>query len=75
VILLEQLRMDALLTPEQLAEKIEQHPTITGEVSGRTIRRIEEGGRARLSSLAPLAEFFEVRPTELLRDVRGEVAA
>lgn len=55
---LEQMRLDALLTPEQVADR-------TG-VSAKTIRRAESGTKPRLSTLRPLAEFFEVQPSELL---------
>lgn len=46
--LLEQLRIDRGLTPEELGE-------IAG-VSGRTVRRIEEGNGARAGSLFKLAQ-------------------
>lgn len=60
---LEQLRLDALLTPEELATRID------GRVSARTIRRIETSGHtARVSTLGPLAEFFEVPASDLVRD-------
>lgn len=55
---LEQLRVDALLTPEDLAEK-------TG-VSARTIRRLEaRQGKATIATLAPLATFFSVPASTL----------
>ena len=55
---LEQLRVDALLTPEQLSE-------LTG-VHGGTIRRIESGKGAQIVTLAKLSTYFEVPASELL---------
>lgn len=57
---LEQLRLDALLTPEQLGE-------VTG-VAGNTIRRLEAGKTARVSTLARLSAYFAVSASELLRE-------
>lgn len=61
---LEQLRLDALLTPEQLGQMC--------KVSGRQIRRIEAGdvGRVRMSTLAKLSTHFAVPASELLGPVR-----
>lgn len=59
MIRLEQLRLDALLTPEQLAD-------VTG-VSGATIRRLEKGQGAQVATLAKLSTYFAVPASELLR--------
>lgn len=64
---LEQLRLDALLTPEQLGEK-------TG-VAGNTIRRLEAGKSARVSTLARLSTYFAVSASELLREVGSDSKA
>jgi transcriptional regulator with XRE-family HTH domain len=65
---LEQLRLDALLTPEALSQD-------TG-VSPRTIRRLEKDGHgAQVATLGKLAARFDVKPSELLRDVDAGVAA
>jgi transcriptional regulator with XRE-family HTH domain len=58
VILLQRLRLDAGLTPEQLGEE--------AGVSGMTIRRIEDGKPTRPATLKKLADRFEVRASELL---------
>lgn len=60
------MRIDARMTPEQLGEK--------AGVAGMTIRRLEEGKRARVSTLAKLADALnaatgsEVQPSELLSE-------
>jgi transcriptional regulator with XRE-family HTH domain len=66
---LEQLRIDRFLTPEQLAEQ--------SGVPARTIRNLEAGevGRPRLTTLRPLAEFFDVPPSELLGPSKPREAA
>jgi transcriptional regulator with XRE-family HTH domain len=58
---LEQLRIDALLSREQLAAEC--------GVSDRTIARLEQGRGAQVATLGKLASFFKVKPSELLRDV------
>ena len=63
---LEQLRLDALLTREQLANE-------TG-VSGRTIGRLEQGKGAHVATLGKLASYFAVKPSELLREVEVEAS-
>jgi transcriptional regulator with XRE-family HTH domain len=57
---LEQLRIDAGLTPESLADR--------AHVGSRTIRRIEAGHGARLETLVRLGEFFRVPPSDLIRE-------
>lgn len=67
---LEQMRIDARLTPEQLGER--------AGVAGMTIRRLERGEKARVSTLAKLADALggDVQPSELLREVvKTEAAA
>lgn len=61
MIRLEQLRLDARLTPEQLGEKAGVH--------GGTVRRIEAGHGAQVTTLGKLADCFDVKPSELLRQV------
>lgn len=56
---LEQLRLDAGLTPEQLAEET--------AVSSRTIRRIEAGHGAWVQTLDKLAKRFAVPTSDLRR--------
>lgn len=64
---LEQARLDARLTVEQLAE-------ISG-VSPRTIRRLEEGAGGHVATLGKLADALDdVRPSELLQDASGAAA-
>lgn len=58
---LEQLRLDALLSREQLAAE--------AGVSGRTIGRLEQGKGAHVATLGKLADYFSVKPSELLREV------
>ena len=57
---LEQLRVDAGLTPEQLAERV--------GVSNRTICRLERGHSGRIRTLRLLADFFEVPASDLTRE-------
>lgn len=59
----QQLRIDARLTPTQLAEK-------TG-VSRRTIERIESGKGARVETLGALADFFNVPASTLTMSALG----
>jgi transcriptional regulator with XRE-family HTH domain len=60
---LQQLRVDALMTPEDLGDA-------TG-VSPRTIRRrLEDGRGARIETLRKLARHFEVPASELLAPAR-----
>lgn len=54
---LEQLRLDAGLTRQQLSAETDVH--------GTTITRIEEGERTTPKTLVKLARFFAVRPSEL----------
>jgi transcriptional regulator with XRE-family HTH domain len=54
---LEQLRIDARLTPEELGE-------LCG-VSGVTIRNLEKGKRARVDTLGKIADHFGIRPSEV----------
>lgn len=70
MIRLEQARMNARLTVEQLA-------AATG-VSARTIRNLEAGRGARDTTVFALADRLNVTPSELLRrvdDMPEEVAA
>ncbi|MDX6534003.1 MAG: Helix-turn-helix domain [Gaiellales bacterium] len=57
---LEQLRLDAGWTPEQLSEK--------SGVAPATIRRLENGKGGQVRTLVDLAEALDARPSELLRD-------
>jgi transcriptional regulator with XRE-family HTH domain len=59
---LQQLRVDALMTPEELGDA-------TG-VSPRTIRRLEDGRSARIETLRKLARHFAVPASELLAPAR-----
>jgi transcriptional regulator with XRE-family HTH domain len=54
---LAELRFNKGLTPEELGEEC--------EVSGRTIRRLEDGGKPTASTAKKLADYFELRPSEL----------
>jgi DNA-binding XRE family transcriptional regulator len=54
---LAELRFNEGLTPEQLGEAC--------EVSGRTIRRLEEGIRPSPSIAKKLADHFKVKPSEI----------
>lgn len=71
MIRLEQLRYDAGLTAEQLAEQV-------GGVSARTIRRIESGAVAkpRPAIAKRIAAYFgeHVTATDLLQPVEREAA-
>lgn len=57
---LEQLRLDARLTPEQLAERV--------GIAPMTIRRIEDGKPAFPSTLGKLADYFRVPASDLPRE-------
>lgn len=60
MIRLEQLRVDAKLTPEELGK-------LAG-VAGMTVRRIEDGKPAFPSTLGKLADFFNVPASDLTRE-------
>ena len=62
---LEQLRVDAHLTPEELGEA-------TG-ISGMTIRRLEKGHKAHVKTLARLSTYFAVPASQLLLPVTVEL--
>lgn len=62
---LEQLRIDACLTPEQLGAE--------AGLAGMTVRRIEAGERTTPKTLGKLARYFEVRASELQRLVGDSV--
>lgn len=59
MIRLQQLRLDALLTIDALAEQ-------TG-LAPNTIRRLEQGRGAQMATLARLSTFFEEPASSLLR--------
>lgn len=61
MIRLQQKRLDAFLTVDELAEK--------AGVSPKTIRNLEEGRGARVETLKKLSETLKVAPSELLRGV------
>jgi transcriptional regulator with XRE-family HTH domain len=68
VIRLQQLRLDSLLSVEDLARK--------AGVSGGAIRRLEaEKGIAQIGTLEKLSKHFGVRPSELLLPVTEKEAA
>jgi DNA-binding XRE family transcriptional regulator len=54
---LAKLRFNEGLTPEQLGDLC--------EVSGRTIRRLEDGARPNASTAKKLADHFLLEPTDL----------
>jgi transcriptional regulator with XRE-family HTH domain len=58
---LRQLRLNRGLSPEQLAHQLSP----TEKVSGRTIRRIEEGKRPTVRTMFNLAQFFDCEVTDL----------
>jgi DNA-binding Xre family transcriptional regulator len=68
---LEQMRLDKRLTPEQMGAEC--------DVAGWTIRRLERGDHARVTTLAKLADYLGVKPSKVLevvgRDGNGEEAA
>lgn len=64
MILLEKLRVDALLTPEQLGERV--------GLAGGTIRRIEQGKGAHMGTLRKLVDWARVPASELLQEVAAE---
>jgi transcriptional regulator with XRE-family HTH domain len=64
---LEQLRIDARLTPEELG--------VQCGVSGVTIRNLEKGRPARVKTLGKIADYFSIRPSEVLAPVIDESAA
>lgn len=66
---LEQLRYDAGLTPEELADQLD------GKVSSRTIRRIEAGTRPKPATAVILADHLGVTPTQLLQVVDASASA
>lgn len=55
---LEQLRLDAGLSRERLADR--------AGISHKTIGRIEAGASAHVETLVKLAEALDTRPSELL---------
>lgn len=55
---LEQLRLDAGMTREQLGAR--------AGISNKTIGRAEQGAGARVDTLVKLAEALDARPSELL---------
>lgn len=67
MIRLEQLRIDARLTPEELGARC--------GVSGMTIRNLEKGKRARVDTLGKIADYFAIRPSEVLALATEEQAA
>lgn len=60
---LEQLRLDRLLSPEQLAKETGLHADTIRDLEARRVER------PRVSTLRALAEFFEVPPSQLLQPV------
>jgi transcriptional regulator with XRE-family HTH domain len=58
VIRLEQLRLDARMTPEELGAKV--------GMTGRGIRYIESSGSTSAKTLWKLADALDVKPSELL---------
>lgn len=54
---LEQLRLDAGLTPQELGAQV--------GIAGQTIRRIESGNRAHPATLFKLAQRFDVPASSL----------
>lgn len=67
MILLERLRRDQLLTPEELGEEV--------GLAGGTIRRLEQGKGARMETLRKLSAWAEVSAYELLEDIDSQAAA
>lgn len=63
---LEQLRLDRLMTPEELAKD--------AKVGAATVRRLERGHGAQIETLRKLSEFFDVPASELLGPARGVAA-
>lgn len=61
---LEQLRKNALLTPEQLSDAI-RHEFGDETVSARTIRNLEAGKGAHIRTLRVLSQFFSVPAGDL----------
>jgi transcriptional regulator with XRE-family HTH domain len=57
VVKLAELRFNKGLTPEQLGDEC--------GVSGRTIRRLETGGRPTASTAKKLADHFKVQPSDI----------
>lgn len=58
MIRLEQLRLDARMTPDDLGAKV--------GITGRAIRYIEAEGRTSTKTLWALADELNVKPSELL---------
>lgn len=55
---LERLRLDKLLTIDELAREV--------GIDAKTIRRVENGKPVRVGSLKPLAKFFDVPASTLV---------
>jgi transcriptional regulator with XRE-family HTH domain len=71
--LLRQWRIDRGLSPEQLSWQL---ALARSPVTGRQIRRIEEGGVVPTPRVQfALASFFDARPTEVWRTPLSRVAA
>lgn len=64
---LQQLRIDARLTRDQLAEQV--------GVTAVTIGNLENGKGARVETLGRIADVFEVQPSTLLRPAFPELDA
>lgn len=72
--LIRELRTDLGLSPEALSWAI--YHSGCGEVSGRTIRRVEaEGVVPRVAAQFAIAMFFDRPVTSIWRPVRQRVAA
>jgi DNA-binding XRE family transcriptional regulator len=54
---LAQRRFNAGLTPEELGEE--------AGVSGRTVRRLEDGTTPTVATAKKLADFFKVQPSDI----------
>lgn len=64
---LAELRFNRGLTPEQLGEEC--------NVSGRTIRRLENGKRPTVATAKKLADYFDVQPSDIWPIEEPEAAA
>lgn len=54
---LAELRFNSGLTPEQLGEQV--------GISGRTIRRLEDGTKPTAATAKKLADHFDLKPSDL----------